>query len=64
MDKWEQLTKIEDKNDKFMKSLVKPCPKCKKLWSTPTECLHLKCPAPCNYEWCWLCEEKWEGHNR
>ena len=54
-----------NKNEKkFMKwtkgKRVKRCPKCQMYVEKNEGCNHMTC-VYCNYEWCWICEQKYES---
>lgn len=42
----------------FIGKSTKPCPKCKTQTEKDGGCMHMACTR-CKFEWCWLCEEKW-----
>ena len=43
-------------------NFVKKCPNCGIITEKSSGCNHIIC-AKCNYQWCWLCNEKYEsGH--
>ena len=53
-----------DKNIKeFAKNhFIKKCPQCGVITEKESGCNHITC-IKCNYQWCWLCNEKYEeGH--
>ena len=39
-------------------NFIKFCPNCHILTEKTSGCNHIKC-SKCNYEWCWLCNEKY-----
>ena len=55
--------KIEKQFAKWTKGKrVKRCPRCKMYTEKNEGCNHMTC-ASCKYQWCWLCEGKYEyGH--
>mmetsp|Transcript_547 Transcript_547/g.654 ORF Transcript_547/g.654 Transcript_547/m.654 type:complete len:638 (+) Transcript_547:37-1950(+) len=41
---------------------TKDCPKCRIAVEKNGGCNHMTC-RQCGYEWCWLCNRPWKGHN-
>ena len=60
----EECEKKEEEDFKIWKKgkIIKQCPNCK-MWTEKNEgCNHMTC-AECKYQWCWLCNGKYEyGH--
>ena len=40
------------------KNFIKKCPKCGIITEKTSGCNHIIC-SKCNYQWCWLCNEKY-----
>ncbi|OMO87234.1 Zinc finger, C6HC-type [Corchorus capsularis] len=61
--KWNE--KIADPETRTMLRIMscsKPCPNYKRPIEKNTGCMHMTCRPPCNYEFCWICLQKWSGH--
>lgn len=62
---WHTNSKCKEINDKELdkwgkKNNVRYCPNCRRKVEKNHGCDHMTC-AKCNYEWCWLCGEKYSG---
>ena len=51
---WKARQTSEDATELFMRSFVKPCPKCAEPWTKPQGCNHVKC-TKCNTDFCFTC---------
>ena len=64
---WHGSDKCEEQLDKDFQiwkqnKVIKRCPKCKFYTEKNEGCNHMTC-AECKYQWCWLCEGKYNsGH--
>ncbi|CAO2150051.1 unnamed protein product [Urochloa humidicola] len=43
---------------------TKPCPKCLMPLEKDQGCMHMTCPPPCGHEFCWVCLDPWNDHQR
>ena len=65
--KWHGKSKCDEELDKDFQiwkegKVVKQCPRCKIYTEKNEGCNHMTC-TECKYQWCWLCEGKYEeGH--
>ncbi|KAL2641984.1 hypothetical protein R1flu_009571 [Riccia fluitans] len=41
---------------------IKRCPSCRRPIQRDEGCVHMSCPAPCGYAFCWRCLGPWEKH--
>ncbi|CAI9094374.1 OLC1v1030099C1 [Oldenlandia corymbosa var. corymbosa] len=60
--KWILKRNSEAENTNWILANTKPCPKCKKWIQKNQGCMHMTCPAPCKFEFCWLCTGPWSEH--
>jgi ariadne-1 len=42
---------------------TKLCPQCRRPIEKNQGCMHMTCPLPCGYQFCWVCLDPWGGHN-
>ncbi|GMN35393.1 hypothetical protein TIFTF001_005268 [Ficus carica] len=57
--KWTLKNKDESENVNWILVNTKACPKCKRPIEKSQGCNHMKCAAPCKYEFCWHCLGEW-----
>ncbi len=60
----EECEKKEEEDFKIWKQgkIIKQCPNCK-MWTEKNEgCNHMTC-AECKYQWCWLCNGKYDSNH-
>ena len=59
---WDKKCKDDSETEHWKYANTKECTKCE----TPVEknggCNHMTC-RQCKYEWCWVCQRPWKGHN-
>ncbi|CAL4978908.1 unnamed protein product [Urochloa decumbens] len=59
-----------DKNNSYSETAnwvldnTKPCPKCLLPLEKDQGCMHMTCPPPCGHEFCWVCLDPWNNHQR
>ena len=61
---WHNKSKCNEELDKDFQlwkqnKIIKRCPKCRFYTEKNEGCNHMTC-AECKYQWCWLCEKKYE----
>ncbi|CAI0425427.1 unnamed protein product [Linum tenue] len=59
---WIAKNDLESANENWKKAYTKPCPNCSKPIEKNAGCMRMKCAAPCNYQFCWLCLQNWDVH--
>ncbi|OMJ81191.1 hypothetical protein SteCoe_18367 [Stentor coeruleus] len=64
---WHINSKCKEINDKELdkwgnKNNVRYCPNCRRKVEKNNGCNHMTC-VKCNYEWCWLCGEKYDSEH-
>ena len=55
-----EIAQEEAMSSTWKRDFTKACPECKVLVEHDGGCSHMKC-AMCKYEWCWICEGKYQG---
>ena len=62
---WEDKSKSEGENTKWLLVNTKQCPKCHKYIEKNQGCNHMTCrkeAGGCSYEFCWICLGEWAPH--
>ena len=62
---WEEKSKSEGENTKWLLVNTKQCPKCHKYIEKNQGCNHMTCrkeAGGCGYEFCWICLGEWAPH--
>jgi ariadne-1 len=59
---WERKCKDDSETSHWIGANTKECPKCSVSVEKNGGCNHMVC-RQCTYEWCWLCNKPWKGHN-
>ena len=62
---WEEKTKSEGENTKWLLVNTKQCPHCHKYIEKNQGCNHMTCrkeAGGCGYEFCWICLGEWAPH--
>ena len=62
---WENKTKNEGENAKWLVVNTKQCPNCHKYIEKNQGCNHMTCRknvGGCGYEFCWICLGEWKPH--
>ena len=62
---WEEKSKSEGENTKWLIVNTKQCPKCHKYIEKNQGCNHMTCKKEaggCGYEFCWICLGEWKPH--
>ena len=62
---WEEKSKSEGENTKWLLVNTKQCPKCHKYIEKNQGCNHMTCrkeAGGCSYEFCWICLGEWAPH--
>ncbi|KMT10203.1 hypothetical protein BVRB_5g119640 [Beta vulgaris subsp. vulgaris] len=62
--KWVLKNSSESENTEWILANSKICPKCKRNIEKNHGCMHMKCTAPCKFEFCWLCLGDWKEHDQ
>ena len=65
MEIWEQKSKSEGENTKWLLVNTKQCPNCHKYIEKNQGCNHMTCQKKaggCGYEFCWICMGEWKPH--
>ncbi|GLJ47793.1 hypothetical protein SUGI_1009410 [Cryptomeria japonica] len=60
--KWVSKDKGSAETEKWKLVNTKPCPKCGRAIEKNQGCMHMRCVAPCYFEFCWLCLGDWKVH--
>ena len=66
MAKWNERTRSESENIKWLTANAKQCPRCHVYIEKNEGCMHMTCRKEiggCGYEWCWLCRGPWSEHS-
>eukprot|EP00759_Apiculatamorpha_spiralis_P016987 PhF_6_TR2324/c0_g1_i1/m.4130/K11968/ARIH1; ariadne-1 len=58
---WLQKERDESETANWVAANTKPCPQCTSTIEKNGGCNHMVC-SQCKYEFCWICEDKWEKH--
>ena len=62
---WEDKSKSEGENTKWLLVNTKQCPRCHKYIEKNQGCNHMTCrkeAGGCSYEFCWICLGEWAPH--
>ena len=62
---WEEKSKSEGENTKWLLVNTKQCPQCHKYIEKNQGCNHMTCrkeAGGCGYEFCWICLGEWAPH--
>jgi ariadne-1 len=62
---WEDKSKSEGENTKWLLVNTKQCPQCHKYIEKNQGCNHMTCrkeAGGCGYEFCWICLGEWKPH--
>ncbi|XP_068330529.1 probable E3 ubiquitin-protein ligase ARI8 isoform X2 [Pyrus communis] len=57
--KWMSKNKDESENMNWILVNTKPCPQCKRPIEKNQGCNHMRCRAPCRFDFCWICLGEW-----
>ncbi|XP_022748052.1 probable E3 ubiquitin-protein ligase ARI5, partial [Durio zibethinus] len=60
--KWNENINPDTRTMSRIMMCSKPCTKCKRPIEMSFGCMHMKCRPPCNFEFCWICLQRWDGH--
>ncbi|MQL96578.1 hypothetical protein Taro_029253 [Colocasia esculenta] len=49
---WKAKNSSSSANAKYVLAYCKPCPKCKRPIENNSDCMNMRCPPPCNFDFC------------